>query len=409
MKSESFTLKNGVRIFIYPTPYLESVSIAIGVSYGSMDDSDQTMGAAHFLEHMLFKGTKTRTVSQIKEEIRDMGIMWNAYTDFERTTYYFQAYKDNFPKMIELLSDLFLNSTIPKTEFELERGPVLNEELMREDNNQYFFWDHLPKALYKRHPAGRKMVGNRESIKGIKREDLLKIYQTYYTPQNTVVAIYGSVGIEVAKRLAEKYFSKFNKREVKKQRPLAREPQVKNEVTVRKENIKQAIIGVGFKCREFHPSTVRETTALITAARVLNYRITDEVREKRGLSYIQWASYFQLSTFGFIAVQAGVEPKKIQEVKGIILEEFEKMRKGQITEDDIKKAKEGLIAQYRILRENTMAMANSITSMTLTTGDYKYTENLPDLISQVKLADVKKYCKKYIKTKSYSSVILKPE
>ena len=402
-------MKNGLRVFVYPTPYLESVAIAIGVNYGSMDDGDKTIGAAHFLEHMILKGTKTRTVNQIREEAREMGLIWNAFTNMERTLYFFQAYKDRFSGMMELLSDMVVNSTIPKAEFELERGPVINEELMRQDNNQYFFWDHLPQAVYTDHPAGRKNTGNRESINRLKREDLIKVYETHYSPENMVLTIYGNVKLSEAKRLAVRHFSKFSRKYVKKERRLYSAPQVKNEVVVRRENIKQSIIGMGFRCGEFHPSKVSETVSLMVAAMALNYRVMDEVRIKRGLAYTPFAVYAFYNSISFIGAQAAGEHQKISEIKQILLAEFEKMEKGALTESDIERAKNGLIAQYRIMRENTMSMANTITSFTIMTGDYKFVENLPDLISQVKLADVKKYCKKYIKAGKYSSVILKPE
>ena len=402
-------MKNGLRVFVYPTPYLESICVAVGVNYGSIDDRDEIIGSAHFLEHMLFKGTKSRDAKQIKEEIRNMGAMWNAQTDFETTIYYLQAYKTNFRKMVELLSDLIINSTIPKKEFELERGPVLNEELIRQDNSQFFFYDHVPQALFKKHPVGRKIVGNRESINRIRREDLLEIYDTYYSPKNIVVTIYGNVDTNEARLLVMENFGGFARKYTKKVRKIAAEPQTNSEKVVRKENVKQSIVAIGYKTQELNISRLGEYAAMLTASLILTNRLWDEVRERRGLSYSQWSRYLAYSTFGFMGAVVGTEHAKVGEVKKLILKEFERLENGEISEIEVKRAKQSLVSQYMILRENTFNMAFSTTIFALMTGNYKFMETLPELIKKVKLADVKKYCKKYIKTESYSSVILKPE
>ena len=134
MKSEALTLGNGLRVIIYPRPQLESVGIAVGVNYGSIDDPGRIGGAAHYLEHMLFKGTKKRSVLEITNSGRSLGYI-NATTTYETTVYLMQGYSGYFGRMMDLLSDMIKNSTLPERECRLEMGPVINENLMQGNKN----------------------------------------------------------------------------------------------------------------------------------------------------------------------------------------------------------------------------------------------------------------------------------
>lgn len=408
MKSSAFSLRNGMKVYVYPRPGLESVGIAVGVNYGSIDDKKEINGAAHYLEHMLFKGTTKRSTQDIKREVRDIGISWNAFTTFETTVYYMQGYSGYFGRMVDIISDMITNSTFPPKEFELERGPVINEKLIHQDNPRFFFYDNFGKALYKKHPAMRPVGGSRESIERTTRKDLLGIYNSHYTPRNMLVVVYGNVDPIRARAELDKRFGHFSRKYVPLKRQVAREPQVKEELVIRKENLKQSRVGIGFKSPPFKKSSEKELLSLMVVSKMLSYRLFDEIRDKNGLSYDPSASYYPFSTFGFIGAQAGVEPNMVDDAKRIMLGELGKMERGEITNEEVKRAKLGISIQYRMQRESTLDMANSIASYALITGDYKLVERIPDMVKQVSLADVKRCCRKYLRTKAYSMVVLKP-
>ncbi len=398
-----------MRVYVYPRPELESVGVAVGVNYGSIDDRKEISGAAHYLEHMLFKGTTKRSTQEIKQVIRDMGVTWNAFTTFETTLYYMQGYSGYFDEIMDVISDMTTNSTLPKGEFELERGPVINERLMHQDNPRYFFYDTLGKALYRRHPAMRPIGGSRETIEGTTRRDLLDIYKAYYTPRNMVIAIYGNVNGNRAKETVNRYFGKFSRRYRELKRPIADEPQVKRELVMKRENLNQARIGIGFKTLPYKKASVSELLSLMVISKMLSDRLFDEVRDRNGLSYDPSAGYYPFSTFSYFGAQAGVEAKKINEAKSIMLAEMGKMERGEITRREVERARSGLSIQYRMQRENALAMVNSIASYALVMHDYRLTEKLPEMLQGVSAEDVRRYCKRYIKTKNYSMAVLKPE
>ncbi|MCL4552599.1 MAG: insulinase family protein [Candidatus Marsarchaeota archaeon] len=407
MKSEALTLGNGLRVIIYPRPQLESVGIAVGVNYGSIDDPGRIGGAAHYLEHMLFKGTKKRSVLEITNSGRSLGYI-NATTTYETTIYLMQGYSGYFGRMMDLLSDMIKNSTLPERECRLEMGPVINENLMHQDNSRFFFYDNFGRVLYKRHPASRPVGGSRKSIERVTRADLLKIYTESYAPANMVVAIYGNVSLKSAKLVAARCFRGFKKDLVSKRRLIAEERQVLCERTIRRESLKQARIGVGFKCKPYARSSARELASMLVISKLLSYRLFDEIREKRGLSYDPSASYYPFSTLSFIGAQAGVEPRDIGTVKRIMIGEMRKLERGETTDAEVKKAKAALMIQYRVARENTLDMANSIASYALITGEWDFAWRLPGEIGKVSTGDIKRYCKRYIRSRDYSFLAIRP-
>ncbi|MEM3839276.1 MAG: pitrilysin family protein [Candidatus Micrarchaeaceae archaeon] len=408
MNSKSFVLGNGMRLYSYYRQGLESIGIAVGVRYGSIDDGERVSGAAHYLEHMLFKGTAKRSAQQIKREIRGLGLSWNAFTTFETTVYYMQGYSVYLDDMLDILSDLIANSTLPEREFELERGPVINESLIHKDNPRFFFYDNFGRALFSKHPAMRPVGGSKESISRITRSDLLNIYNSYYTPGNMVIALYGNVDPAKAREKAQKYFGGFSRAYKELKRPVAREAQVKREIVIKKKSLKQARIGIGFKALPCQNATNAETAGMMVLSKMLSYSLFDEVRDKNGLSYDPSADYYPFSTFSFIGAQAGVEPKDLERAKKIILKEFARLESGKINEDEVERVKRSLSAQYKMQREDSLSMANSIASYSLIAGDYRFAEKLPTLIERVTAREIKKYAKRYIKASNYSAVLLVP-
>jgi predicted Zn-dependent peptidase len=411
MQTSITKLENGLFVAIWPFPALESVGIAVGVRYGSVDENPEINGSAHFLEHMLFKGTKNRTWKNIEEEIREIGAYINAGTDYESTIYMIRSHNTYFDKALDILSDMIKNSTLPEKEFELERGPIINENLIYADNPLFFARDYLPRILFKKHPAKMPIGGNNKTIKKISRDDLLEIYRKYYTPKNTAVVIYGGIKKEDALSKVSKYFSDFEGEYTPITTPIANEEQVRREKIFERIGTKQARIAIGFKCSEFRRgfNDLIEELALDVVNDWLSYTLFEEVREKRGLAYDVGSDHYSYSTFGFIAAEAGIEPKNIHITKEVILKQFEKLQKGELSKEEVDKIKNKLSIKNRMQRENTLTMANSIAFSQIVYGDATLVETFPEEITKVTLDDVRKVCNKYIDVDRYGMVVLKPK
>lgn len=408
MHTSTHILDNGLRLSAYSFPQLETVSICLGVRIGSIDDRPGINGAAHFLEHMLFKGTAKRTWKQLDDQIKELGIRYNAMTDHETTLYFMQVYKGYFDKTMEILSDMIRNSTLPEKEVKLERGPIINENLIHHDIPRYMISDYMPRALYRKHPARMSGSDSEKTINKTKREDILEIYEKYYTPRNSVLAIYGGVSEKTALSTAGKYFGASGGEYRKPKREVAREKEQKKIITIARKGIRQTRVGIGFMCGEFRSSDLDEFLALNVVERYLSDKLFEEIREKNGLSYDPMASYNPYSTFGFIAAAAGIEPKNLEKTKKIILGEFEKLQNGEIDKAEFDRTKKAISIESRTDREDTMTMAIQMANFDMMYGGTGILDSMPELISKVTMDDVRKYSARYINVDKYGMVLMKP-
>ena len=402
-------LSNGLNFSVLPFTQLQTVGIVVGIRYGSIDEEPALNGSAHFLEHMLFKGTKKRTWKAINDETKEFGIRRNAFTDKETTVYYMQVYKKYAENAFDILSDMIKHSAIPEKEFGLERGPIMNENLIRRDNPQFMFYDYIPMAIYKNHPARMPIGGNNElTIKNIKKKDVLGIYKKYYNPGNMFLAVHGGINKSDAIKFAKKYFGDFNSPKVIPSRHPSREKPSKNSIVISKEGIKQTRIGIGFACREFNSKDVYEYVTLNVIAQYLRSKLFDEIREKRGFSYDPMAYYSAYGNFGFIAAGAGTMPRNMSAVESIILKEFENVANGEISKNDLEITKKGLSINIETQKENTLQMPASIVNSALLYGDPELQLNLSSMIKRVSLDDIANYGTRYININKYAKVVLKP-
>lgn len=410
MEKENYVLKNGMRVCICSMPHFESVGISVGIRLGSVDEEPSANGAAHYLEHMIFKGTAKRSAEQIKDEVRQIGSTHNANTGFESTLCYIQGYKGYFRSMLDLISDQLTNSVISKDRFERERGPIINENLIRQDDTAYFFFDNFTRVLFEKHPAKSPVSGGTKgAVEKIKYEDIVDMYEKHYIPKNMVLAVYGGVELEHAKSLITKHFGNFSKKHAQKARSFPKEKQRKKEETVERSNLKHAIVAMGFKCSGYDQMPISEVGAMLVLGRILYFRAYDEIRLKAGISYGPVGTFSPSETFAYLALRTDVELKNIEQAKDIMISIYKDIQEGRISEKDFKSAKEQLLVGYKMQRENTMGMANSIAYNGVLTGDTEFTFKIPEAIKNVTIADVKRYAKKYVNIENYSLLVLKPE
>ncbi len=410
MSIVSKVLHNGLQVIAVEAPGLQSVGIAVGVKYGSIDEDPRINGAAHFLEHMLYKGTKKRTWQDISNEVRSLGAYQNAMTDFETTTFMMQSFKGDTAKSMDIISDIIKNSTIPENEFNLERGPIMNENLMDLDNPMRFVFDFLPRAIYKKNPARMPVSGdNEKTVKYIKRDDLANIYEKYYTPKNMLLVIYGGLSTTKSLAIAKRWFSDFDRDYVPKQREIINEKQVKTRISEKRPGLKSTLIGIGFKCNEFNPKKIEEQASLEILSEILSNNLFDEIREKKGLSYFSTASYNQYSTFSFLSAFSNTKPENKNEVINIMLETFEKIQSGKISEEELRRAKKGIIVPYMLSKEKSLSSAVDIANDKLLFDDPFMSKKIMWYINKATLNQIKKYSAKFINTSAYGLAVIEPK
>ena len=344
-------LSNGVRVIVKQMEGLLSVSMGVLVGTGAAFEQDDEDGISHFIEHMLFKGTPTRTAFELSDAFDALGAQVNAFTGKDMTCFYSKSTSDHAAEAFALLSDLFLNACFPEEEMEREKGVVLEEINMDEDSPEDLCLDLLSRAAFGNCGYGRNILGPAENVKKFSREDLFAYRRKRYCPENIVVSFAGSIPAEEAMALAERYFggmapapSDGRKKDVR---------QGKGNL-FRKKPIEQAHFALGF------PTVARED-ALRPAVQVMNTilgggmssRLFKKVREELGLAYSVYSYTSHYAETGMLTVYAGVNPDKAEDAFGAVCDVLRQFSKEGVTEEEFLRGREQAKSGAIFAQENT--------------------------------------------------------
>ena len=277
-------LKNGLEIITIKKDTQIS-SINIGIKVGALNESISEKGISHYIEHMLFKGTKNRTFQKLNDDLEALGGEYNAYTDFSQTVYSISCLEEELKNGIEILSDMLLNSTFPSEEIEKERGVILAEIRSSKDSVEDFSFKKINEVAFKKSALRYDVAGPDENVKGFTREELINYYNKYYRPNNTLITMVSSLAHEEALNEVSKYFGEWEPREIEKLVVIDEKNRDLKKITT-KENIELCTIIYLFT---FYNLEKEYELPL----RILNHRLGEsansllfrEVRENRGLAY----------------------------------------------------------------------------------------------------------------------------
>lgn len=328
-----------------------SVSMGVLVGTGAYVESDREDGISHFIEHMMFKGTKTRSAFAISDEMDRIGAQMNAFTGKDLTCYYAKSTTENAEKAFEILSDLFLNSTFPSDELAREKGVIIEEINMNEDTPDDLCLDLLGEAYYGREGYGRNILGPRENVSGFTKDDVKAYMSSRYTADNIVISMAGNIDISLAEELAERYFSCVPATK-KDERKIIVAP--RHNSVVKYKDIEQIHLAIGF------PS-VKRYDKLYDATMVMNSvlggsmssRLFQTVREKLGLAYTVYSYSTAYADTGMLVVYAGVNAENYMKSVDAINNCIDDIRRKNITEEEFIRGKEQLKASSVFAQEST--------------------------------------------------------
>ena len=345
------TLPNGMTVLIEELPVMRSVSVGILVGFGSKHEVPDKGGIAHFIEHMLFKGTARRTPQQIAEEIDAVGGRINAHTSKEYTSYYAIVLDNHVDLAVDILSDMYLNSLFKQEEIDRERNVILEEISMYEDTPDEKIHDLAAQNIWDGHVLGNPIIGTVDSVKAMTREDMLDCMRTHYTPDNTIIAIAGNVNTaEVLALVTEKFGSATGK----KQEISIPETKVVPGTKVIKKKTEQAHLCLSVKGVSYL-NTDRFTFSILSSVLggSMSSRLFQKVREEKGLVY----SIYSYPTFyregGLFTIYVGMQLKAAHEVLDIIQREVRSIRDTGITVEELYRAKEQLKGHMVLNMEDT--------------------------------------------------------
>ena len=363
-KYEQITLKNGVRIVYERVPGVRSASLGIWVANGSRCETPAEAGVSHFIEHMLFKGTSTRSAAALAAEMDRFGGQFNAYTSKENTTFYFRTLDEYLPQAIDVLSDMFTNSLLLDRDMELERTVIYEEIDMVEDTPDDLVMDKLAQAVYPDHPLGAPIIGTRESLAPMTGAFLREYMKRHYVPENIVISLAGSFSDAILTQLSDT-FSRI---------PAAPVPPVLTASYHAGECLTAKSIEQNHLCLAYPGCTYTapERFSVQVLSNILgggmSSRLFQKVREEAGLCY----SIYSFSTThidtGMFGIYTGVSSASQARAESLIHEVIDDFLQHGPSDDELTRTRDQIKTSLLMGLESTMSRSNRLGQCTLFLG-----------------------------------------
>lgn len=406
-------LPNGLRLITVPMPSLESVTAMVMVGAGSRYETKEISGISHFLEHMAFKGTEKRqTAQEISSLVDGIGGEFNAFTTKEITGYYIKAAASHLALTLDILSDMLMHSKFDPAEIEKEKGVIMEEMNLYEDNPARKIGDVYETLLYGNTPMGWDVLGHKEAVKNITREDFLKYLGTFYSASNMTLVVAGGVTQEEAQDLAEKYFGKMSKFDTQGYSKVE-ENQKSPAVLVKKKVTEQVHIALGFRTVAIdHPDRYPLSILSAILGGGMSSRLFVEVREKRGLAYYARTMPDHYQDAGTIVSLSGIDPKRAEEAISVILEEHRKLTTdnsqltSNVSEEELQKAKEFLKGHLVLELEDSRSVAGFYAQQEVLEREIKNPDEIIKETDRVMLDDIQRVVETYFKPESLNLAII---
>lgn len=386
MNLQEARLPNGLRIVAEIIPTVQSATFSIWSAVGSRYEAPSQHGMAHFLEHMLFKGTPTRNAIEIAQAIEGRGGVLNASTGKELTFYYARVLSEHLPIAVEVLCDMFLNASLDPEEIEREKGVILEEMRMIEDDPDESLHDVLQEIHWRHHPLGRRIIGEPETVSAFTREMLVEFIQHHYHPQNTVIACAGNFDFDELVKEVERWMGAWQPPHPPMRHDSA--PPVHTEILnepihiardVEQVHFAIAVDGVSFRDERRYAMAVLNT--LLGGS--MFSRLWQEVREKRGLAYEIGSYALPTSDGGLFVVYGGTAESAFGEVLSVVERELERLMETPADSEEVERAKSLLKGGRVLALESTQARAELIGSETLMLGRVVPMEEIIERIDAV--------------------------
>ena len=354
--NEIYKFPSGLRLAYKYSPAVRSVGIAVMTAVGSGNETAKNNGISHFIEHMFFKGTKDRSAFDIVEYVDGIGAQINAFTSKQTTCFYTLSIDSEAENCIKILSEILFESTFDKEEMEREKGVVLEEISMCEDDNSDVVLDLLAEGYFGKNPLGRTILGERKNVKSFTRDDLVEYIGKNYCAESSVVSIVGNIPFDKAKSLTEKYFEgKFSSNCKRNWSDVRHDTQ--KSVLSKFKDIEQSNIAIGFPAFEYDSKlTMAESLVNTIVGGGMSSRLFQEVREKKGLAYNVYTYNSSYVNNGLLSLYIGTNVESVKKSVDCTLKLIEDLRKNGITQRELDRGIAQLKGSYVLGQESTGVM-----------------------------------------------------
>lgn len=379
------TCSNGVRIVAEHIPFVRSVAIGIWVKAGSRYEETEMKGISHFLEHMLFKGTTSRTAREIAEAFDAIGGQVNAFTSKEYTCYYAKVLDEKAEYALDILSDMFFNSIFDEEELEKEKNVVLEEISMYEDAPDELVQELLSKASYGEHPLAYSVLGTKNTLLAIERDDLERYRARFYTPENIVISVAGNFSDSLIRSIEEKFGSFRSSGETVQWKQATFCP---DKISKNKE-IEQSHLCIGFLGLPFGHERIYELSILNNViGGSMSSRLFQEIREEKGWAYSVYSYHSAFSDTGLLVIYAGTAPDQTEIVFDAIMKTVQTLKQEGITRQELENSKAQLKGNLMLSLESTNSRMSRNGKNELLLKKLKSIDEILDSIESVTLERV---------------------
>jgi predicted Zn-dependent peptidase len=400
-------LDNGIKVLSEEMTEFKSASIGIWVNTGPKDENHAVNGGiSHFIEHMMFKGTDTRSAVDIAETMDSIGGQLNAFTEKEQTCYYNRVIDEHVPFAMEVLADMFKNSVFDPDEIERERKVILEEIRMYEDDPEDLVFEAFNNTIWGEHNLSAPTLGRKDTVASLTRDDLLKFIEDYYTPDNVTVSAAGHIKHDTLVEIVDKHFGSL-KGKVKQSDVIL--PKFHTRHTLKYKDVEQTYLTMGGRgvCQKDDEKFIFFVLDSILGGS-MSSRLFQEIREKRGLVYTVGTfanSYCDVAQFGIYACTSRENLSEVIKVANDILD---KVREDGVTEKEVNRAKEHIKGGVSLGLEST---SNRMIRLNKSELYHGYIISIDDIFRKVRdvtLDQVNAIAKKYLNREEYSIAILGP-
>ncbi|MDD5569142.1 MAG: pitrilysin family protein [Candidatus Pacebacteria bacterium] len=403
------TLPNGLRIITVPQKETKAVTVLVLVSTGSKNEQKNISGISHFLEHMLFKGTKKRRNKiEIAEFLDKVGGSYNAFTGEEYTGYYAKVDSVHADKAMDWVSDIFLNSVFPAGEVTKERGVIIEEINMYRNNPMMYIDQVWKELLYGDQPAGWDIAGNKETVSKIGRKQILDYINYQYAAKHTVVCVAGNISEAEAIRKVKQYFKGAKKGNFKN-KPEVKEAQSKSQVKIQFKKTDQTNLALGVRAYSmFHPKRYVFIIMSVILGGMMSSRLFEKVREQMGAAYYIRTTNDTDTNTGCLVTSCGVDNSKVEKVISAILKEYQKMATKKVGAAELKKAKDYVKGHMVLALESSDSKANFYGTQELLEKEILTPDEIMEKINKVSSDDILAAAKDIFKPEKLNLAMIGP-
>ncbi|TYR82767.1 insulinase family protein [Priestia megaterium] len=397
-----YTCKNGVRIVLENIPTVRSVAIGVWIGTGSRSEYPEINGVSHFLEHMFFKGTKTRSAREIAESFDRIGGQVNAFTSKEYTCYYAKVLDEHAGQALDVLADMFFHSSFDEEELKREKNVVYEEIKMYEDTPDDIVHDLLGKAVYGDHPLGYPILGTEDTLKTFNGDSLRQYMEQMYIPENVVISVAGNIDDTFIQEI-EKYFGTYTSTHSAHEYV---KPTFHSNHIARKKETEQAHLCLGF---EGLPIGGNDVYSLIVLNNVLggsmSSRLFQEVREQRGLAYSVFSYHSSYRDSGLVTVYGGTGSHQLDLLYDTIQDTLYDLKDKGITEKELINSKEQLKGNLMLSLESTNSRMSRNGKNELMLGYHRSLDEILELVNGVTIESVNSLARNIFKDEFALSLV----